>query len=160
MKCIKTAQYHDATNDMLYLNFSKTAQYPDATNNMLYFIFSMVFPMNFAKQLSTMMLQMTRVITFFHGMPHEIHQNGSVPRSYKWQRLSQFFMVLPMEFTKAAHYHNATHDASYLIFFVVFSMQFTKTAQYHDATNNTRSLIFHDISHEIHQNGSVPRCYK
>ena len=47
MKCIKTAQYHDATNDMLYLNFSmvfpmnfaKTAQYHDATNDTRYLIF-------------------------------------------------------------------------------------------------------------------------
>ena len=165
MKCIKTAQYHDATNHMRHLNFSKTAQYHDATNNMRHLIFSRYFPwkspkrlstmmleiqffLQFSwyfpwnaskrlsttmlqmtcsisifpwylpwispKQLSTMMLQMTRVISFFHGMSHEIHQNGSVPRSYKWQRLSQFFMVIPMEFTKAAQYHNATNDARYL----------------------------------------------
>ena len=167
MKITKTAQYHDATNSRFYLQFSWYFPWNASkrlSTTMLQMtcsisIFPWYFPWISPKQLSTMMLQMTRVISFFHGMSHELHQNGSVPRSYKWQRLSQFFMVIPMEFTKAAQYHNATNDARYL-FFMVFSMQSTNTAQYHDATNNTRYLIFHDISHEIHQNGSVPRCYR
>ena len=142
MKCIKTAQYHDATNNMRHL------------------IFSQYFPWNHQNGSVPWCYKLPNFICILHLISHKIHPSGSVPRCYKWQTLSQFFMVIPMEFTKAAQYHNATNDARYLIFFVVFSMQFTKTTQYHDATNNTRYLICHDISHEIHQNGSVPRCYK
>ena len=141
MKCIKTAQYHDATNDMLYLNFSmvfpmnfaKTAQYHDATNDTRHLIFPWYATWNSPKRLSTTMLQMTNVISIFHGNSHGIHQNGSVPQCYKWRALSDIF--------------------------VVFSMEFTKTTQYHDATNNTLYQIFHDISDEFHKNGSVPQCY-
>ena len=113
-------------------NFTKTARYHDATNDTRYLFFEWYFPWNSPKQLSTMMLQITHVISFFHGISHEIHQNSSVPWCYKWRALSHFFMVFPTKFTK--------------------------TAQYHDATNDTRYLNFHGISHEIHQNSSVPWC--
>ena len=91
MKFTKTAQYHDATNDTRYLTFfmvfpmkfTSTAQYHDATNDTCYLIFSWYLPWNSPKQLSTMMLQMTRVISFFHGISHEFHQNSSVPGCYK-----------------------------------------------------------------------------
>ena len=63
-----------------------------------------------------------------------------------------------MKFTKTAQYHDATNNMRHLIFFAVFPMKITKTAQYHDATNDTRYLNFHGISHEIHQNSSVPWC--
>ena len=68
------------------------------------------------KQLSTMMLQMTCVISFFHGISHEFHKNSSVPWCYKWHALSLFRMVFPMKFTKAAQYHDATNNTRYLIF--------------------------------------------
>ena len=158
------------------------------------------------------MLQITRVISFFRGISHENHQNGSVPWCYKWQVLSPFFMVFPMKCIKTAQYHDATNDMLYLNFPMVFPMNFAKTAQYHDATNDRFNLhfswyfpwisqkqlgttmlqitrvisffsryfpwkspkrlgtmmlqmtdfiyIFHGSSHEIHQNGSVPRCHK
>ena len=115
-------------------NTTKTAQYHDATNDMRYLIFSWYFPRISQKQLGTMMLQMTRVISFSNGISHEIHQSSSVPWCYKKHTLSQFFMLTPMKFTK--------------------------TAQYHDATHDTRYLIFHGISHESHQSSSVPWCYK
>ena len=132
------------------------------------------------------MLQITCVISFFRGISHENHQNGSVPWCYKWQVLSPFFMVFPMKFIKTAQYHDATNDMLYLNFSMVFPMNFAKTAQYHDATNDTRYLIFpwyvtwnspkrlsttilqmtkvisifHGNSHGIHQSSSVPQCYK
>ena len=73
MKSIETVQYHDATNDMLYLNFfmvfpmkiTKTAQYHDATNSRIYLQFSWYFPWNASKRLSTTMLQMTCSISIF-----------------------------------------------------------------------------------------------
>ena len=82
---------HGAHNDTHYLIFSwylrmkftKTAQYHDATNDTRYLIFSRYFPWKSPKQLSTMMLQMTDFISIFHGISHEIHQNGSVPRCHK-----------------------------------------------------------------------------
>ena len=162
MKCIKTAQYHDATNNMLYLNFSmvfpmnsaKTAQYHDATNDRFYLQFSWYFLWISQKRLGTTMLHMTRVISFFHGISHEIHQNSSVPWCYKWQDFSYLFMVFSMQFSKTAQYHDATNDRFNLnvswyfpwisqkqlgttmlqitlvmSFFLVFHMKITKTAQ-------------------------------
>ena len=100
--------------------------------------------------------------------------------------LSAFFIFFPIKFIKAAQYHGATIDMRDLKFFMLFPMNFAKTAQYHDATNDRRYLIFsmyfpcnspkqlsrmmlqithvisfsHDIFHQSHKNGSVPRCYK
>ena len=142
MKCIKTAQYHDATNDMLYLNFSKTAQYHDATNNMRHLIFSRYFPWKSPKRLSTMMLQIADFICNFHGISHEMHQNGSVPRCYKWHALSQFFHGISHEFRQNSSvpwcykWHALSH------FSMVCHMKFTKTAQYHDPTNDKGYLNF------------------
>ena len=90
------------------MKFTKTAQYHDATNDRRYLI--------------------------FHGISHEIYQSSSVPWCYKWQALSNFFMVFPVKFTK--------------------------TAQYHDATNDTPYLIVHGISKKNHQSSSIPQCYK
>ena len=84
---------------------TKTVQYHDAANDRRYLIFPWYFQWNSPKQLSTMMLQMTRYF-FFHGISHEIHQSSSAPRCYNWQVLYLFFMVFPMKFTKAAQYHD------------------------------------------------------
>ena len=40
---------------------------------------SWYFPYNWPKQLSTMLLQKTRLISIFHGISRGIHQNSSVP---------------------------------------------------------------------------------
>ena len=100
--------------------------------------------------------------------------------------LSASFILFPMNFAKTAQYQDATIDMRDLSFFMLFPMTFAKAAQYHDATNDRRYLIFsvyfpcnsqkqlsrmmrrithviyfsHDIVHESHKNGSVPRCYK
>ena len=143
MRITNTTQYHDATNTGFYLHF--------------------------------------------HDISHEIHQNGSVPRCYKWHALSQFcFMVFSMQFTKTAQYHDATNSAHCLFFswdFPLISQKRlgTKTqsitrviscfSRYFPWKSPKRLgtmmlqktgfiFIFHVISHEIHQNGSVPRCHK
>ena len=113
------------------------------------------------QRLSTTMLQMTDVILYFHG-------------------------ICSMQFTKTRPYHDATNNTRRLIFSIFFPWISQKTARYHDATKNTRHLIFlrylpwkspnrlstmmrqmkdficifHVFSHEIDQNGSVPRCNK
>ena len=46
---------------------------------------SWYFPYNWPRQLSTMLLQKTRLVSIFHGISHGIHQNSSVPWCYKWQ---------------------------------------------------------------------------
>ena len=65
------------------MQFSKTAQYHDATNSTHCLFFSWYFPWISQKRLGTKMLQITRVISFFRGISHENHQNGSVPWCYK-----------------------------------------------------------------------------
>ena len=99
MKFIKTVQYHDATNDMLYLNFV-----------------SWYFPGNSPKQLSTTMLQIARIVYLSHDIFHRCRKNGSVPRRYAYHVLSQFFAVIPMKITKTARYHDATNNRFYLHF--------------------------------------------
>ena len=80
MKFIKTVQYHDATNDMLYLNFV-----------------SWYFPGNSPKQLSTRMLQIARIVYLSHDIFHRCHRNGSVPRRYGYHVLSHFFCGISHE---------------------------------------------------------------
>ena len=113
-KLIKTAQYHNATNDVPHLivftvfciKSGKAARYHDATNDARHLKFSCFFSMRSSKhirtvandtrhlmfsryfqwkspkRLSTTLLQMTDFICIFHRIPHEINQNGSVPRCY------------------------------------------------------------------------------
>ena len=168
MKCIKTAQYHDATNHMRHL------------------IFSRYFPWKSPKRLSTMMLQMTDVISNFHGNSHAILQNGSVPRCYKSHASSHFFAVFPMKITKTAQYHDATNSRFYLQFSWYFPWNASKRLSttmlqmtcsisifpWYFPWISPKQLstmmlqmtdlisIFHGISHEFHKNSSVPRCYK
>ena len=166
---------------------TKAAQYNDATNNTRYLFFSWNVPEISQKRLGTKLLQITRVILFFCGICNEKHQNGSVPWCYKWQISSTNFMIVPMKFIKTAQYHDATNNMRHLIFLQVFPMTITKKAQYHDATDTRFSLhfsryftwnslkrfsttmlqmtcsisiLFHGIFHAIHQNSSVPWCYK
>ena len=73
------------------MKFIKTAQYHDATNNTRHLIFLQVFPWKSPKQLSTMMLQIADFVCLFHGISHVNHQNDSVPRCHKWHALSQRF---------------------------------------------------------------------
>ena len=83
MKFIKTVQYHDATNDMLYLNFV-----------------SWYFPGNSPKQLSTTMLQIARIVYLSHDIFHRCHKNGSVPRRYGYHVLSHFLRYFPWKSPK------------------------------------------------------------
>ena len=106
------------------MKFTKAAQYHDATNNTRYLIFSWYFPWNSPKQLSTMMLQITCVISFFS-------------RYFPWKSPKQL-STMTLQMTRV------------ISIFMVFPMKFTKTAQYHDARNDARYFIFHSISHEIH----------
>ena len=70
-------------------------------------------------------------------------------------------MIVHMNFIKTAQYHDATNDMLYVNLFMKFPMHFATTAQYHDATNDGRDLIFSwYLFHAIHQNASVPQCYK
>ena len=103
-KFIYTAQYHDATHDVPHLNVftvfciksGKAARYHDATNDARHLKFScFFFPCD--HQNTSVPWQMTRVISCFRGIFNESHQNGSVPRCYKWQISSAFFIVFPME---------------------------------------------------------------
>ena len=81
------------------------------------------------------MLQMKDFTCIFHGVSRESHQT--------------------------AQYHDATNDMLYVNLFMKFPMYFATTAQYHDATNDGRDLIFSwYLFHAIHQNASVPQCYK
>ena len=82
MKFIKTAQYHDATNNMRHLIFfagfpmkiTKKAQYHDATKWQIFSTFFKVFHMKFIKRFSTTMLQMTCSISIlFHDIFQAIH---------------------------------------------------------------------------------------
>ena len=140
----------------------------------------------FPKRLSTTMLQITCVISFFRGISHENHQKSSVPWCYKWQMSSPIFMVIPMQFFKTAQYHDATNDMLYLNFSMVFPTNFAKQlstmmphmtrvisffSRYFPWKSPKRLStmmlqmtgfisIFHGNSHAILQNGSVPRCYK
>ena len=91
MKFIKTAQYHDATNNMRHLIFfaglpmtiTKKTQYHDATDTRFSLRFSRYFPWNSLKRFSTTMLQMTCSISIlFHGIFHAIHQSSSVEWCY------------------------------------------------------------------------------
>ena len=77
------------TQTLWHTFITKTAQYHDATNDTRSLIFSWYFAWNWPKELSTMMLQTTRIISFF--------------------------MVFPMKFTKEAQYHAATNETHYLI---------------------------------------------
>ena len=124
--------------------------------------FSCHCPWILLKCLSTMMLQVTDVFWFF-------------------------FSVFSIQSTKAAQYNDATNNTrKSSLSLMKRSRNLTKTARYQAATNNTRHLVFlrylqwktpkrlgtmmpqmtdfihnfHDSSHEIHQNGSVPRCHK
>ena len=149
----------------------------------------MTFHMKFLKKLSTMMLQMTRVVSFFmvfHMKSAKTAQYHDATNDYKCQKLSYAFMVFLMKCAKTAQYHDATNENKWqkVFFFMSFpwnspkqlntmmlqithviscfitlEMTFTKTAQYHDATNDTHCLIFHGTSHEIRNNSSVPWCY-
>ena len=55
------------------MKFIKTAQYHDATNNMRHLIFLQVFPWQSPKRLSTMMPQIPDFLYIFQGISHEIH---------------------------------------------------------------------------------------
>ena len=120
-----------------------------------------------------MMLQMTDVISNFHGNSHAILQNGSVPRCYKLHASSHFFAVFPMKITKTAQYHDATNSRFYLHvswyfpcnspkqlstmmlqitdFYLhsssYFPKKIIKTAQYHDATSDMRQRKFFRLFH-------------
>ena len=106
------------------------------------------------------MLQITRVISFFRGISHENHQNGSVPWCYKWQISSTFFMVVPMKFIKTAQYHDATNNTRHLIFLQVFPWKSPKRLSTVMLQIADFFCMFHGISHEIHQISSVPWCRK
>ena len=142
------------------MNFAKTAQYHDATHDRFNLHFSWYFPWIPQNQLGTTMLQITRVISFFRGISHENHQNGSVPWCYKWQVLSPFFMVFPMNFTKTARYQDATNNTRHLIFSRYFPCKSPKRLGTMMLQMTGFIYIFHGSSHEIHQNGSVPPCYR
>ena len=143
------------------MKFTKTAQYHDATNNTRHLIFLRVFPWKSPKRLSTMMPQIPDSIYIFHGISHEIHQNGSVPRCYKWHALSQFcFMVFSMQFNKTAQYHDATNKSCCLL----LSWYFPWISQIRLGTKMlqiTPGIPFsRGISHANHQNDAVPWCCK
>ena len=80
------------------------------------------------------MLQMTRVISFLHGISHVVHQISSVPWCCKWHALSHFFMVVPMKFTKTAQYQ---------------MLQMTHAISFFHASSSTHGshLILHNCSH-------------
>ena len=145
MKFTKSAQYHDAAKNTRYLIFSWYFEWnlPLQLSTMMLQItriisfFHGISPWNSQKQLSTAMLQITRVISFFRGISHEIHQISSVPWCRKEHALSNFFMIFPMKFATAAQYHDATNNTRYLIFSCYF--------------------IFHGISYDFHQNSSGTR---
>ena len=170
------------------MTFTKTARYHEATNNMGHFNFWRYLPRKARKRLSTMMLQRTKIICVFHGISHEYHQNGSVPRCYnynassnlifvaslsdenhqnssgpgcyKWKILRAFFMVFPVKFIKPAQYHNARNCLRHLFFSRYFPWKSPKRLSTRMLQITDFICIFHDSSHELHQNRSVPRCYK
>ena len=83
------------------MTFTITAYYHDAKS--FIFTISHINPTTqlcttmLPKRLSTMMLQIPDFFYIFHGISHEIHQNSSIPRCYKWHALSQFgFTVFSM----------------------------------------------------------------
>ena len=69
-KLIKTAQYHDATNDVPHLNVftvfciksGKAARYHDATNDARHLKFSCFFSMRSSKHIRTVAIQITHVL--------------------------------------------------------------------------------------------------
>ena len=99
----KTARYQDAKHNARYLMFfavfpikiTKAARYHDATYNSFYLYFSCYLPWNSSKRLSTTMLQITSVVSFFCYISHENHQYGSVPWCYK---LQMFICILHLIF--------------------------------------------------------------
>ena len=96
-KLIKTAQYHDATNDVPHLNVftvfciksGKAARYHDATNDARHLKFSCFF---------------------FHAIIKTHPYRG------KWHASSHVFAVFSMKVTKTAQYHAATNDRFHLHF--------------------------------------------
>ena len=104
----------------------KTHPYRGNTNNTRRLIFFMIFPWLSQKRLRTTTLQMTRVFSCFRSILNESHENGSVPRCYKWQNLSACFIVFPMKSTKTARYRDATTNARHLIFFAIFPLSSPK----------------------------------
>ena len=67
------------------MKITKTAQYHDATNDKRYLIFSWYLQLNSPKQFSTMMLQMTGVISFFmvSHKPHtRLRHNSSLTHTH------------------------------------------------------------------------------
>ena len=143
VKFTKTAQYHDVTNNRRYLNVSmlfpmkcnKAAQYHDATNDRHHLNFSWYFPYNSPKQPSTMMLQIARIVYFSHDIFHGFHK-------------------------QTVRYQDATNNNRYPIFSRYFPWKPPKRLGTMMLQITDIIFIFHVIFHEIHQNGSVPRCYK
>ena len=97
--------------------------------------FACYFPWILPKRLSTMMLQMTDVIWFFQCIFHAIHK----------KQLSR--MMLPI--THVIYFSDDIFHKSHKKRLGTKMLQITRVI-----------LFFSGICNEIHQNGSVPWCYK
>ena len=123
--------------------------------------FFMVFPMNIIKTARYHDAKTTtRHLIFVASLSDENHQNSSGPGCYKWKILRAFFMVFPVKFIKPAQYHNARNCLRHLFFSRYFPWKSPKRLSTRMLQITDFICIFHDSSHELHQNRSVPRCYK
>ena len=151
---------------MLYpMKFIKTAQYNDATNNTRHLIFFLYFPWKSPIRLTTVMLQITDFLSAFFTSNFEWYSRWNSPKQLSTTMLQISHVVyysheFSMDSTNTARYQDATNNSRYPIFSRYFPWKSPKRRGTMMLQITGFIYIFHVISHEIHQNGSAPRCYK